>query len=53
MWSTDHFLREDAPDVLTALSEPSYRARPERVIVFTIEAWDTNCPSHITPLHPS
>jgi predicted pyridoxine 5'-phosphate oxidase superfamily flavin-nucleotide-binding protein len=40
---------EDDPDLLTALSEPSYRARPERVIVFTIEAWDTNCPSHITP----
>jgi predicted pyridoxine 5'-phosphate oxidase superfamily flavin-nucleotide-binding protein len=40
---------EDDPDLLSALSEPSYRARPERVIVFIIEAWDTNCPSHITP----
>jgi predicted pyridoxine 5'-phosphate oxidase superfamily flavin-nucleotide-binding protein len=24
-----------------------YRARPEQVIVFTISAWDTNCPQHI------
>jgi len=40
---------EDDPGLLAALSDPSYRARPERVIVFTIEAWDTNCPSHITP----
>ena len=24
-----------------------YRARPEQVILFKIEAWDTNCPQHI------
>jgi hypothetical protein len=24
-----------------------YKARPEQVIVFTIKAWDTNCPQHI------
>ena len=23
-------------------------ARPERAILFTVEAWDTNCQSHIT-----
>ena len=29
-------------------SEPQgYRARPEQVILFTISAWDTNCPQHI------
>ena len=24
-----------------------YRARPEQVIVFTVEAWDINCSQHI------
>jgi predicted pyridoxine 5'-phosphate oxidase superfamily flavin-nucleotide-binding protein len=40
---------EDDPELLARLADPAYRARPERVIAFTIEAWDTNCPSHITP----
>jgi hypothetical protein len=26
-----------------------YKARPERAFVFTITAWDVNCPQHITP----
>jgi predicted pyridoxine 5'-phosphate oxidase superfamily flavin-nucleotide-binding protein len=30
------------------LVEPGYRARPERAILFTIEAWDVNCSQHIT-----
>jgi predicted pyridoxine 5'-phosphate oxidase superfamily flavin-nucleotide-binding protein len=24
-----------------------YKARPEQAIVFTVEAWDENCPQHI------
>ena len=24
-----------------------YRARPEQVILFDVEAWDANCPQHI------
>jgi predicted pyridoxine 5'-phosphate oxidase superfamily flavin-nucleotide-binding protein len=24
-----------------------YKARPEAVILFTVEAWDANCPQHI------
>ena len=24
-----------------------YKARPEQVILFTVSAWDTNCPQHI------
>ena len=24
-----------------------YKARPEQVIVFTVSAWDANCPQHI------
>jgi hypothetical protein len=24
-----------------------YRARPEQVVLFTVAAWDANCPQHI------
>ena len=24
-----------------------YKARPEQVILFTVAAWDANCPQHI------
>ena len=27
--------------------DPEYDARPERAIVFEVEAWDVNCPQHI------
>ena len=40
---------EDNPELLQSLLDPDYRARPERAIVFHIEAWDTNCPQHIHP----
>ena len=39
---------EDDPDLLERLADPGYRARPERAILFTVEAWDVNCPQHIT-----
>jgi uncharacterized protein len=38
---------EDDPILLAQLSDPAYRARPERAILFTIEAWDVNCSQHI------
>jgi uncharacterized protein len=38
---------EDDPALLQALMPKGYKARPEQVIVFTISAWDTNCPQHI------
>jgi predicted pyridoxine 5'-phosphate oxidase superfamily flavin-nucleotide-binding protein len=40
---------EDDPALLERLVDPAYKARPERVFVFHIEAWDTNCPQHIQP----
>jgi predicted pyridoxine 5'-phosphate oxidase superfamily flavin-nucleotide-binding protein len=40
---------EDDPALLARLADPGYRARPERAIVFTVEAWDVNCSQHITP----
>jgi len=39
---------EDDPLLLDRLSDPGYRARPERAILFTVEAWDVNCSQHIT-----
>jgi uncharacterized protein len=39
---------DDDPELLARLADPAYRGRPERVIAFTVEAWDTNCQSHIT-----
>jgi predicted pyridoxine 5'-phosphate oxidase superfamily flavin-nucleotide-binding protein len=38
---------EDDPALLQSLMPQGYRARPEQVILFTISAWDTNCPQHI------
>jgi uncharacterized protein len=35
--------------LIKSLFDADYRARPERVILFTIEAWDVNCSQHITP----
>jgi hypothetical protein len=38
---------DDDPAVLQSLMPHGYKARPEQVILFTIVAWDTNCPQHI------
>ncbi len=40
---------EDAPEILDRLVDPDYGARPERAVVFHVEAWDINCPQHIRP----
>ena len=39
----------DDPALLQRLADPDYDGRPERAIVFHVEAWDTNCPQHIRP----
>jgi predicted pyridoxine 5'-phosphate oxidase superfamily flavin-nucleotide-binding protein len=39
---------EDDPALLARLSDAGYRARPERAILFMLEAWDVNCSQHIT-----
>jgi predicted pyridoxine 5'-phosphate oxidase superfamily flavin-nucleotide-binding protein len=39
---------EDQPELLESLSDPDYQAKLERVILFHIDAWDINCPQHIT-----
>ncbi len=40
---------EDDPTLVERLIDPGYKARPERAFVFEVEAWDVNCPQHITP----
>lgn len=37
----------DDPALAAALMPDGYRARPEQVILFEVEAWDVNCPQHI------
>jgi hypothetical protein len=33
--------------LLARLWPEGYEARPEQMILFELEAWDTNCPQHI------
>ncbi|MEG3146859.1 pyridoxamine 5'-phosphate oxidase family protein [Sphingomonas sp. RT2P30] len=35
------------PAVIAQLMPENYRARPEQAILFTVAAWDANCPQHI------
>ena len=39
---------EDDVELMERLVDPAYKAKPQRAIVFTIEAWDVNCQQHIT-----
>jgi hypothetical protein len=38
---------EDDPALVASLMPDRYEARPEQAIVFTVTAWDRNCPQHI------
>jgi uncharacterized protein len=48
VWGRARIVEND-PALLARLADPGYRARPERAILFTVEAWDVNCTQHITP----
>tara|TARA_R110002096_G_scaffold164099_6_gene331792 strand:+ start:4059 stop:4670 length:612 start_codon:yes stop_codon:yes gene_type:complete len=37
------------PDLTTKLADPGYDAKIERLITLTVQAYDWNCPQHITP----
>ena len=41
---------DDDPALLEQVRDPDYPARPERVIRMHVQAWDTNCNSHIPHL---
>jgi uncharacterized protein len=38
-----------APGLVAAVALPGYKARVERIAVIEVEAFDWNCPQHITP----
>ena len=38
----------DDPALAAKLALPGYRARPERAFLITVDAFDWNCPQHIT-----
>lgn len=46
IWGTARVVEGD--DALVQQLMPmDYRARPEQVLLFTVSAWDVNCPQHI------
>ncbi len=46
LWGRARVVEND-PALVERLFDKGYKARPERAILFTIEAWDVNCSSHI------
>lgn len=48
IWGRAEFIEDDLA-LLGRVVDPGYRGTPERVLVFHVEAWDRNCPQHITP----
>jgi predicted pyridoxine 5'-phosphate oxidase superfamily flavin-nucleotide-binding protein len=40
---------KDNPELLDSFDLGEYQYRPERIMLFHIEAYDWNCPQHITP----
>jgi hypothetical protein len=38
---------EDDPVLLESLTDPEYKAQPERALLIHVTAWDGNCPQHI------
>jgi uncharacterized protein len=46
LWGRARVIEDDAA-LVAKLFDHGYKARPERAILFTIEAWDVNCSSHI------
>lgn len=46
IWGTAEVVEND-PDLIARLMPDDYKARAEQVILFTVTAWDANCPQHI------
>ena len=46
IWGQARVIEND-PELMARLFPEDYRARPEAAIIFTVEAWDANCPQHI------
>ncbi len=48
MWGRARAIEGDVA-LMERLVDPTYKARPQRAIVFELEAWDVNCRQHIVP----
>jgi predicted pyridoxine 5'-phosphate oxidase superfamily flavin-nucleotide-binding protein len=48
LWGRARVVENDA-ELMERLVDPAYKARPQRAVVFTLEAWDVNCTQHIVP----
>ena len=46
IWGTAEFVEDDA-DLLQRVTDADYKARPQRVLLFHVKAWDLNCNLHI------
>jgi predicted pyridoxine 5'-phosphate oxidase superfamily flavin-nucleotide-binding protein len=40
---------DEVPELIRALETPGYKAKIERAVTLHVEAFDWNCPQHITP----
>ncbi len=49
IWGTARVVEGDV-ELMAKLTHADYRARPEQAILFTVSAWDINCPQHIPQL---
>lgn len=48
LWGRARVVEGDV-ELMERLVDPTYKARPQRAIVFRLEAWDSNCRQHIKP----
>lgn len=48
LWGHAKFVENDQ-DLLSRLTDGAYQGIPQRSLLFSLEAWDINCPQHITP----
>ncbi len=48
LWGRARVVEGDV-ELMERLVDPAYKARPQRAIVFRLEAWDSNCRQHIKP----
>ncbi|MFA5982512.1 MAG: pyridoxamine 5'-phosphate oxidase family protein [Methylococcaceae bacterium] len=50
IWGNVDIVHEsDNPDLIKLLEMPAYRARVERGFIIHVQAYDWNCPQHISP----
>ena len=46
LWGTARVIGDD-PELIRRLTDAEYPGKPQAAVLFSIEAWDVNCPQHI------